>query len=471
MSEILGDTIDNLAPRSRSSIPVPESLRTYQSTEPAATADNNNSTTNNRSVRKCGYCRKEGHTVRHCQDIFKIKNDAIQYYKDWLVISVKDYYTCNKWTYTEEMRYARSETEKKIYDKILTPHVVSMFDQLRLKPENEVFQTLLTTTTDYVQNLSNDHLIVLFKHYTEIKGLFDKRDVQKLRLYIHYALVKNADITLVFQEANTFISPMKLKWSTNHIQYIENSIKIAPIITTLFKDIFKVCYINKKDRIRRMEYIHDIFKKKSLTSRRRIVNTKDEIHNVTPTINRFRSEIEKLERRIKDFKEQILITQNNRSVLENRLVVYHNEHRIHSEMMHLFKNIPCCLDIEFISNETEKLPTSSSSSTTDVETSECAICYVDIEPSLICHLNCNHQFCIACVAKIIVLDFKKNQNNINRRVSCTCPFCRVKIETLKGDLPELYCTIETHCYDNLIDYNKIVKYVGGPNVKVSETSD
>ena len=77
MSEILGNTIDNLAPRPRTSIPVPESLRTSSSDTSAAAAaaatddDNNNSTTNNRSARKCGYCRKEGHTVRHCQDIFK----------------------------------------------------------------------------------------------------------------------------------------------------------------------------------------------------------------------------------------------------------------------------------------------------------------------------------------------------------------------------------------------------------------
>ena len=470
MSELLEHIIERFPPQVHNVRPIPESLRTPSTPPPppppvSSTTDTPTNETNPRTNRKCGYCRKEGHTVRHCQDIFKIKNDAKNYYKDWLIVSIKDYFICNKWTYTAEMRYAWTEVEKKMYDKVLTPQLISMYDQLRSKPVNELFQTLLTTTTEYVQNLPNEHLIVLFKQYPEIHGLFNKRDLDQLRLYIHYALVKTADISIVFREVDSMISSMKLNWNTHYIQYIENTIKIAPIFTTLFKDIFDINYMNKKDRIRRMEYIHDVFKRKLLISRRRIANTKDEINNITPTIMRYRSEIEKFERRIRDLKEQIVITQNNRSVLENRLVVFQNEHRLHNDMMPLFKNIPSCLDIEFISKE------SNVGSDSSVETKECAICYEDVEDSLICDLNCNHHFCIPCVAKIVVLDFKKNHNNINRRVTCTCPFCREKIETIKGKLSELYCTIETHCYDNLIDYNKIVKYVGGPNVKVSEQTE
>lgn len=50
-----------------------------------------------------------GNTLGLSEDSTQLAFDAKNYYKDWLIVSIKDYFTCNKWTYTAEMRYAWTE--------------------------------------------------------------------------------------------------------------------------------------------------------------------------------------------------------------------------------------------------------------------------------------------------------------------------------------------------------------------------
>jgi len=57
-------------------------------------------------------------------------------------------------------------------------------------------------------------------------------------------------------------------------------------------------------------------------------------------------------------------------------------------------------------------------------TTQCSVCFADVDPSDVFTTSCNHSFCLKCIATWVFTKVQQQMVARDTYVECSCPYCR-----------------------------------------------
>jgi hypothetical protein len=371
-----------------------------------------------RNLRRCRQCRETGHDIRNCPEFEKIHREALSEYNTWLSHCIVDFYTCNKWQYSDEIQAIPRESE-----------LLQLFIENR-DNENPILTVLLKPTT-WLKKQSFDRIKML----AHVFGYQYKR--QPYKSFTKDEWIQIIHGTLFVETESRVIRKYSVK---EVLPYLASSIQCFSQIESVYNSVYNIAGINNEQL--------QMFPLKTLEERQSRVRelrnyTIRNLRYIRDDISRNTRDEREIRRRINELRTRKLRVESNRQRLQERMEQYEIE-------MTMFLCIP------------PDPPRISFHQKNTLKSIDCPICFESIPEVNCVTLNCNHDFCASCVFNTIVGKYHIRTQELD---SCPCPYCRTKITQIHGNVNEIKKTFETICQKKNISED-ITQLVGGSSNEI-----